>query len=67
MAVRSDPAYAYFLKRLVEARQTAGLTQAEVAARLGKPQSYISKCEVGEPPGEAKRLSWLMPPGNRAA
>lgn len=37
------------LKRLVlEARQRAGLTQADVARRLRKPQSYISKVEAGE-------------------
>ncbi len=37
-----------FLKRLREARQAAGLTQVEVAAKLGRPQSYVSKCESGE-------------------
>ena len=26
----------------------AGLTQEEVAQRLGKPQSFVSKCESGE-------------------
>jgi transcriptional regulator with XRE-family HTH domain len=26
----------------------AGLTQTEAARRLGKPQSYVSKCESGE-------------------
>lgn len=29
-------------------RIDAGLTQAQVAARLDKPQSYISKIESGE-------------------
>ena len=33
---------------LRKARQDAGLTQAELAARLGKPQSYVSKYEHGE-------------------
>ncbi len=33
---------------MVEAREKAGLTQVEVAARLGKPQSYVSKYERGE-------------------
>lgn len=36
------------LQRLREARERAGFTQREVAARLGKPQSYIHKWEVGE-------------------
>ena len=37
------------LSRLLrEVRQDAGLTQAEVAARLGRPQSFVSKYESGE-------------------
>jgi transcriptional regulator with XRE-family HTH domain len=32
----------------VEARKAAGLTQVEVARRLGKAHSFISKCELGE-------------------
>jgi transcriptional regulator with XRE-family HTH domain len=38
----------YFLKLLVEARQTAGLTQVSLAKRLGRPQSFVSKYERGE-------------------
>jgi len=41
-------AYRNFLTRLVEARKQAGLTQVEVAKRLGKAHSFISKCELGE-------------------
>lgn len=33
---------------LLEARQNAGLTQQEVANRLGKPQSYVAKVERAE-------------------
>lgn len=33
---------------LVEARKGCGLTQAEVAERLGKLQSFVSKYERGE-------------------
>ncbi len=33
---------------LVEARKRAGLTQVVVAARLHRPQSYVSKYESGE-------------------
>lgn len=36
------------IKKLREAREAAGLTQAEAAEKLGKPQSYISKIERGE-------------------
>jgi transcriptional regulator with XRE-family HTH domain len=42
------PEYQQFLERLRAARRRAGLTQVEVAQRLGKPQSYVSKCESGE-------------------
>jgi transcriptional regulator with XRE-family HTH domain len=40
--------YGRFLKQLREARESAGLTQEEVARRLGRPQSFVSKCESGE-------------------
>jgi transcriptional regulator with XRE-family HTH domain len=33
---------------LVEARKEAGMTQAEVAARLGHGQAYVSKYERGK-------------------
>lgn len=33
---------------LIEARKKAGLTQVEVAERLGKPQSFVAKYEGGE-------------------
>jgi transcriptional regulator with XRE-family HTH domain len=43
-----DPQHAEFCKILVEARKTSGLTQIELAVRLGKPQSFVSKYESGE-------------------
>lgn len=33
---------------LVKARAKAGLTQSELAARLDRPQSFVSKYERGE-------------------
>ena len=33
---------------LVKARKAAGLTQQELAKRLGKPQSFVAKYEGGE-------------------
>ncbi len=33
---------------LIETRRTQGLTQVEIANRLGKPQSFVSKYESGE-------------------
>ena len=47
MSVHSA-AYRHFLIRLREARLRAGLTQAEVARRVQKPQSHLSKIEAGE-------------------
>ena len=40
--------YSVFLKVLRKARQDAGLTQEQLAERLGQTQSFISKCERGE-------------------
>jgi len=40
--------YAQFLGRLKEARGKAGLTQVEVAQKLKRPQSFVSKIESGE-------------------
>lgn len=40
--------YQRFLERLKQARAEADLTQVEVARRLKKPQSYVSKFESGE-------------------
>ena len=35
-------------KILVQARHDAGLTQVALAKKLGRPQSFVSKCESGE-------------------
>jgi transcriptional regulator with XRE-family HTH domain len=43
-----DPNYAVFRSMLVRAREKCSLTQVEVANRLKKPQSYVSKYERGE-------------------
>ena len=40
--------YKKVIKRLKKARLGVGLKQIEVAKKLGKPQSYISKIERGE-------------------
>jgi len=40
--------YDIFRKLLVKARKDAYLTQVELAQRIGKHQSYISKYENGE-------------------
>lgn len=36
------------LAALIAARKASQLTQAQVASRLGKPQSFVAKVEGGE-------------------
>ena len=45
--VTSD-AYSTVVIVLVEARKAAGLSQRDLAERLGKPRSYVSKIETKE-------------------
>lgn len=52
-----SPDYQIFLERLRAVRMRAKLTQAEVARRLGKPQSYVSKSESGERRVDAAELA----------
>ena len=40
--------YAEFIERLKSARKKAGLKQTQVAKKLKRPQSYISRVESGE-------------------
>ena len=40
--------YKEIIERLKKARLESGLAQQEVADKLSKPQSYISKIESGE-------------------
>ena len=65
--------YKYLLKRLREARREAGLTQVQVAKALRRPQSFVTKCELGErriDPVDLQRfaklyrkpLSFFLPP-----
>ena len=48
MDVTRKPAYRRFLARLRAARREAGLTQEEVARRLGRSQAFVSKSESGD-------------------
>ena len=51
--------YARFLGRLKQARVEAELTQVEVAKKLKRPQSFVSKIESGERRVDAVELSEL--------
>ena len=42
------PSYDEFRGSLSAARKKAGLSQLELAEKLGKPQSFVSKYERGE-------------------
>lgn len=42
------PQYEVFRKMMVKARETAGLTQVQIADALGRPQSFVSKYERGD-------------------
>lgn len=52
-------AYQSFLRRLRAAREAAHFTQTEVALRLGRPQSWVSKSEAGERRVDIVELSEL--------
>lgn len=43
-----DSRYRWVVERLVQQRKEKGLSQAAVAALLGKPQQYVSRYETGE-------------------
>ena len=66
------PEYLEMLKRLRQARKDAGLRQVDVAAALGRYQSFVNKIETGErriDPIElqefallyGKQVSWFLP------
>lgn len=42
------PRYEELINRLIDARNSAGLAQAQVAKKLSKPQSFVAKYERGE-------------------
>lgn len=44
----TSPSYETAISHLIEARRTAGLSQRELADRLGKPRSFVSKLESRE-------------------
>lgn len=50
--------YEVFLRLLRRVRAEAGLTQAELAQRLGQTQSFVSKVERGERRLDVVELRW---------
>jgi cyanate lyase len=47
LAVRNEP-YKKLCELLIQERQKAEITQADLSARLKRPQSFVSKYERGE-------------------
>ena len=45
---RASPRHRHLLMLLAAARHEAGLSQVEMATRLSRPQSWVSKVEAGE-------------------
>jgi transcriptional regulator with XRE-family HTH domain len=43
-----SPEYGRYRALLRKIRKEAGLSQAELAQKLGKPQTFVSKSELGE-------------------
>ena len=41
-----DPRYQDLIKKLIELRESKHVIQVELARRLNKPQSYVSKVEI---------------------
>lgn len=50
--------YEVFLRILRRVRAEAGLTQSELAQRLGQTQSFVSKVERGERRLDVVELRW---------
>ena len=44
----SSQSYRVAISTVVDARNEAGLTQRQLAERLGKPPSFVAKIETGE-------------------
>ncbi|RWQ17651.1 helix-turn-helix transcriptional regulator [Mesorhizobium sp.] len=43
-----SPRHQRFLAQLISLRKAKGLTQTQVAEKLGRPQSFVAKYEGGE-------------------
>ena len=48
MSTIHDPRYLQLIERLIQIRNEKGITQTELAKKLQKPQSYVSKTETLE-------------------
>ena len=53
-------AYKGFRERLIKARTDAAMTQVEVNERMGKPHSFMSKCELEEKASRLCRIAKIL-------
>ncbi len=53
------PQYEALRARLVEMRKAAGLTQRELAERLGRERSFVSRIELGELRLDVVEFFWV--------
>jgi len=44
----TSPVHEMAIQALIEARRSAGLTQRDVARKIGKTQSFVAKIEIRE-------------------
>lgn len=54
-----SPEYAEVLKTLVSMRKEAGLTQRELAKKLGREQSFVWRIEKGERRLDVVEFHWV--------
>jgi DNA-binding XRE family transcriptional regulator len=53
------PHYDAFRAKLVAMREAAGLTQRELAAKLGRERSFVSRIELGERRLDVVEFYWV--------
>ena len=53
------PAYREVIEAVVALRKAAGLTQRELALRLGREQSYVGRIETGQRRIDLVELVWV--------
>ena len=53
------PHYDRFRARLVELRRSAGLTQRQLAERVGRERSFVSRIELGERRLDVVEFFWV--------
>ena len=57
----SSPVHRALIAALVEVRKAAGLTQRDLAAKLGKPPSYVGKVEsIERNLGTLEFMEWCV-------